>query len=130
MAYNKKFASNSYLNLKYNLNNKFVFDLQTESYNPQPLQNYSDLLEDTFVSTFSINFNTNDLNITAGTIYEQFGSGVLLRTWEDRQLGINNSLLGIRTSYKKQNLSLVLLCLLYTSPSPRDSCASRMPSSA
>ena len=72
-----------------------MFDLQTESYNPQPLQNYSDLLEDTFISTFSINFNTNDFNITAGTIYEQFGSGILLRTWEDRQLGINNSLLGI-----------------------------------
>ena len=51
--YDKKFASNSYLNLKYNLNNKWVFDLQTDSYLPLALQNYSDLLEDTFVSTFS-----------------------------------------------------------------------------
>ena len=107
--YDKKFASNSYLNLKYNLNNKWVFDLQTESYLPLALQNYSDLLEDTFVSTFSINFNPNDFNFTLGTIYEQFGSGMLLRTWEDRQLGINNSLWGIRTSYKKQNLRFVLL---------------------
>ena len=89
--YDKKFASNSYLNLKYNLNNKWVFDLQTESYLPLALQNYSDLLEDTFVSTFSINFNPNDFNFTLGTIYEQFGSGMLLRTWEDRQLGINKS---------------------------------------
>ena len=54
--YDEKFASNTYLNLKYNLNNKWVFDLQTESYLPKQLQNYSDLLEDTFVSTFSINF--------------------------------------------------------------------------
>ena len=107
--YDKKFASNNYLNLKYNLNNKWVFDLQTESYLPLALQNYSDLLEDTFVSTFSINFNPNDFNFTLGTIYEQFGSGMLLRTWEDRQLGINNSLWGIRASYKKQNLRFVLL---------------------
>ena len=107
--YDEKFASNTYLNLKYNLNNKWVFDLQTESYLPKQLQNYSDLLEDTFVSTFSINFNPSDFNFTLGTIYEQFGSGMLLRTWEDRQLGINNSLWGIRTSYKKQNLKFVLL---------------------
>jgi hypothetical protein len=75
--YDKKFASNTYLNLKYNLNNKWVFDLQTESYLPKQLQNYSDLLEDTFISTFSINFNTNNFNFTAGTIYEQLGSGIL-----------------------------------------------------
>ncbi len=107
--YNKKFASNSYLNLKYNLNNKWVFDLQTESYIPKQLQNYSDLLEDTFISTFSIDFNTTNFNFTLGTLYEQFGSGILLRTWEDRQLGINNSLWGIRSSYNKDNLSFVLL---------------------
>ncbi len=107
--YNKKFASNSYLNLKYNLNNKWVFDLQTESYIPKQLQNYSDLLEDTFISTFSIDFNTTNFNFTLGTLYEQFGSGILLRTWEDRQLGINNSLWGIRSSYNKGNLSFVLL---------------------
>ena len=59
--YDKKFASNSYLNIKYNLNNKWVFDLQTESYLPKQLQNYSDLLEDTFISTFSIDFNTTNL---------------------------------------------------------------------
>ena len=107
--YDKKFASNSYLNIKYNLNNKWVFDLQTESYIPKQLQNYSDLLEDTFISTFSIDFNTTNFNFTLGTLYEQFGSGILLRTWEDRQLGINNSLWGIRSSYNKDNLSFVLL---------------------
>ena len=107
--YDKKFASNSYLNIKYNLNNKWVFDLQTESYIPKQLQNYSDLLEDTFISTFSIDFNTTNFNFTLGTLYEQFGSGILLRTWEDRQLGINNSLWGIRSSYNKGNLSFVLL---------------------
>ena len=62
--YDEKFASNTYLNLKYNLNNKWIFDLQTESYLPRQLQNYSDLLEDTFISTFSIDFNTNNFNLS------------------------------------------------------------------
>ncbi len=107
--YDKKLASNNYLNLKYNLNNKWIFELQTESYLPIALQNYSDLLEDTFISTLSINFNPNDFNYTIGTIYEQFGSGMILRTWEDRQLGINNSLFGFRGSYKKEGVRFLIL---------------------
>ena len=31
---------------------------------------------------------------------------------------------------KNDSIALVILCLLYTSPSPRDSASSRMPSSA
>lgn len=34
--------------------------------------------------------------LTLGTFYEQFGSGFILRTYEDRSLGIDNSLLGAR----------------------------------
>ena len=34
--------------------------------------------------------------LTAGTFYEQFGAGLILRTYEDRSLGIDNSLLGGR----------------------------------
>ncbi len=35
-----------------------------------------------------------NLEITAGNFYEQFGSGFILRTYEERTLGIDNSLLG------------------------------------
>ena len=38
--------------------------------------------------------------ITAGTFYEQFGSGFILRTYEERSLGIDNSLLGGRVTVK------------------------------
>lgn len=34
--------------------------------------------------------------LTAGTFYEQFGSGFILRAYEDRNLGIDNSILGGR----------------------------------
>ena len=36
------------------------------------------------------------VELTAGTFYEQFGSGFVLRTYEERSLGIDNSLLGGR----------------------------------
>ena len=44
--------------------------------------------------------------MTIGSIYEQFGSGLILRTWEDRQLGINNSIWGLRSTYENENISL------------------------
>ena len=42
----------------------------------------------------------NNLTLTAGNFYEQFGSGVALRAYEDRALGIDNALFGLRGSYK------------------------------
>ena len=41
--------------------------------------------------------------LTAGTFYEQFGSGFILRTYEERSLGIDNSLLGGRLVVKPFN---------------------------
>lgn len=38
--------------------------------------------------------------LTGGTFYEQFGSGFILRTYEERSLGIDNSLLGGRVVLK------------------------------
>ena len=38
--------------------------------------------------------------LTAGTFYEQFGSGFILRTYEERSLGIDNSLLGGRLTIR------------------------------
>ncbi len=38
--------------------------------------------------------------LTLGTFYEQFGSGFILRTYEERSLGVDNSLLGARLVMK------------------------------
>ena len=84
--YKDKFASNNYLNLKYILNSRWNFEVQVESYSPIRLQNYSDSFENTHLSTLNINYSKNTFGFTIGSIYEQFGSGLILRTWEDRQL--------------------------------------------
>lgn len=41
-----------------------------------------------------------NVELTAGNFYEQFGSGFILRTYEERSLGIDNSLLGGRVVYR------------------------------
>ena len=44
--------------------------------------------------------NKPSAELTAGTFYEQFGSGFILRTYEERTLGIDNSLFGGRVQVK------------------------------
>ena len=40
------------------------------------------------------------MELTVGDYYEQFGSGFVLRTYEERSLGIDNALRGARINYK------------------------------
>ena len=42
--------------------------------------------------------------MTAGTFYDQFGSGLLFRAWEDRTLGMNNAVMGARVTYNYKGI--------------------------
>ena len=99
-TYEDRFRSNNYLNLKSSIVNNWNFELQIESYLPTALLNYSPNFKDTGISTFKIQYNKKDLNISLGNFYEQFGSGMILRSWEDRSLGINNSIRGLNAKYR------------------------------
>lgn len=41
-------------------------------------------------------YNGDQISITVGSFYEQFGTGMVLRTWEDRGLGVDYALDGLR----------------------------------
>lgn len=94
--------SNNYLKLDYSYRN-WGAGIQVESYLPKPLLSYSDKYEGTNVSTFYAAYRSAKLDVRAGYFYEQFGSGLILRSWEDRQLGINNALFGGRVTYRPFN---------------------------
>jgi len=95
-----RFRSNNYLNLKSNIKNKWNFELQIESFEPEPLLNFSPNFKKTNISTFNVQYVNTNLNIQAGNFYEQFGSGMILRFWEDKNLGINNSIRGLNAKYR------------------------------
>lgn len=99
-TYEDRFRSNNYLNLKSSIVNNWNFELQIESYLPTALLNYSPNFKDTGISTFNISYNKDNLNLSLGNFYEQFGSGMILRSWEDRSLGINNSIMGLNAKYR------------------------------
>lgn len=96
---NDNFRSNNYLNLNYGVHN-FSFGVQLEGYIPNAILNYSPSFNKKIdLATAFVNFKNKKINITLGYFYEQFGSGLALRSWEDRQLGINNALLGANIKF-------------------------------
>ena len=94
-------GSNNYLRL--DLTSRHIdAGLQAEYY-PVPLRGYQSELKGLGLPMGYIRYRTGNFDILGGNFYEQYGSGLLLRSWEDRQLGINNSIFGVRTSFNSRN---------------------------
>ncbi len=96
---NEAFRANNYFQLNYSLG-KFTAGAQYESYLPSALLGYSPVYDgNNGIATYYLNYKDEKIDVTGGFFYEQFGSGLILRAWEDRQLGINNAMKGIRVKF-------------------------------
>ncbi|MDX9852881.1 MAG: DUF6029 family protein [Tenuifilaceae bacterium] len=93
-----KIGSNNYLKLDYRYG-AFSAGLQYEAYLP-PLVGYSTSLEGNEVVHRYASYNSDFLSFTVGNFYEQFGSGLIFRAYEERSLGVNNSLDGVSIKVK------------------------------
>lgn len=94
-----RLRSNNYLNLMGKWKS-FTFGFQLESYAPKALLNYSPNLDKNLgIATYFANYKSEKIDVTAGYFYEQFGSGLILRSWEDRALGFNNAFKGLKINF-------------------------------
>lgn len=92
-----RFATNNYLKIDYN-RGKFSAGAQFEYYNPA-LVGYDSRLTGGGLTNVFVGWTDGRFGVTAGTFYEQFGSGLILRSYEDRALGFNNAIAGARITY-------------------------------
>jgi len=69
-------------------------------YLSHPLPGYENDFKGMGMPHFWLKGKLGEHELTVGTFYEQFGSGFILRTYEERSLGIDNSLLGGRVVVK------------------------------
>lgn len=86
-----------FLNFKYK---NWSAGIQGEAYEKNALLNMNPKYVGRNVATYFAQYKTEKIDLTAGYFYEQFGSGLLYRSWEDRALGINNALRGGRVIFK------------------------------
>jgi hypothetical protein len=92
---------NSYANVFYT-NGNFKAGMRLESYAPR-IQGYPDRFDGTGLGMRYVGYANSTLDVTLGNFYEQFGAGLLFRSYEDRALGYDNNMDGIRVIYKPKN---------------------------
>ncbi|MDR2890418.1 MAG: DUF6029 family protein [Alistipes sp.] len=99
-----RFGSNNYLKLDYSIGG-FTAGAQAELYAPV-LQGFNPNLQKSRITNKFVGWSDGKFNVTVGDFYEQFGSGIALRSWEDRALGFNNSLEGVRAGFSNDYVTV------------------------
>ncbi len=91
------YATNNYLKIDY-FKGRLSAGTQLEGYFPSTV-GYPFPVNKLSLSNLYVSWRDDSYSVTAGTYYEQLGSGLLFRSWEDRALGLNNAMLGARATY-------------------------------
>ncbi len=79
--------------------NGYNFIMRFDGFNNSPLLDPQDAYTDHGIGFWQASKQLNNLNITVGSFYDQFGTGAIFRAYEQRQLGIDYSIQGIRLVY-------------------------------
>src|ERR1700761_8933304 len=92
-------GSEGWLDLRYT-NKGFTVFARVDAFNNSNLKNPTEANTSFGIGAWSVSKQTKDLTITAGYIYDQVGSGILFRAYENRGLLIDNALVGFELKYK------------------------------
>ena len=89
--------NNAFLNINY-IKGNFRAGLRYESY-LNALADYDSEFEGNGIPFRYANYTIDGLEITVGNYYEQLGSGLIFRSYEEKGLGIDNAMDGVRLKY-------------------------------
>lgn len=89
----------SWLSLRYNYKG-FTATVRADALHNSNLYNPTQALSGFGIGAWSLSKDFRDLTITGGYIYDQIGSGILFRAYEDRGLLIDNALAGLHLRYR------------------------------
>ena len=96
-AVDEKILNNSYLNIIYTKGN-FSTGVRYESY-LNALQDFDRDYKGNGIPYRFATYTLDGLEVTVGNYYEQFGSGLVFKSYEEKGLGLDNSMDGIRIKY-------------------------------
>lgn len=94
----EKSLVNSYTNINYR-HSGFKAGVRVETYLPRIL-GYPDRFDGTGLGYRYFGYKNDIVDVTVGNFYDQFGSGLIFRAYEDRALGFDNMMNGFRIKLK------------------------------
>lgn len=89
---------NGFANFIYT-NGNFSAGMRYESY-MNPILGYPTGFKGNGLGYRFASFTNDNMSVTVGNYYEQFGNGLIYRTFEERGLGYDNAMDGVRVTYK------------------------------
>ncbi len=102
---NLKVGCDAWFNLNYT-NEKYEFDagMRFDGFYNSILRVPTTPYTGVGIGNFYLRKKIKDLTVTAGYMYDQIGTGIIYRTYEERALGIDNALLGARLEYNVKDM--------------------------
>lgn len=94
----EKMLMNGFANIIYT-KGKFSAGIRYESY-LNARQGFDSRYQGNGIPYRYATYKADELEVTVGNFYQQFGNGFILRSYEDRGLGFDNALDGIRLKYE------------------------------
>ena len=94
----EKLLTNARADILYT-NGNFSAGLRYEAY-LGPMLGFNSQYTGQGIANYFVSYKTQTFAVTAGHFYEQFGSGMTLRAYEDRYLGLDNALRGVNVTYR------------------------------
>lgn len=95
-------SADAWLFMQYRIKG-YQFTMRYDAFNNSPLLDPQDAYTDHGIGFWQASKNIDNLDITVGSFYDQFGSGILFRSYEQRMIGIDYAMQGIRLKYKLGN---------------------------
>ena len=98
----ESFGAYGFGKLQYQLGD-FTAGMRFEAYQTTPMSGFDNRVKGMGVANFFATYDNGTIGVTVGDIYDQFGNGLIFRTYEEWTLGFDNSLRGIRAVYRPWN---------------------------
>jgi hypothetical protein len=92
-------SAEAWLFLNYDIKG-FHIGARYDLFNNSNLLNPSSSYTGQGLGFWQIKKNIGDLELTAGSFYDQFGSGIIFRAYENRLIGIDYAMEGVRAKYQ------------------------------
>ncbi|MEO6038394.1 MAG: DUF6029 family protein, partial [Saprospiraceae bacterium] len=95
----QKFGAESWLTLNYS-NWGFDIGVRFDVFNNSNLLNPVGSYTDEGIGRWYVHKKVDKFDLSAGYLYDQIGSGIIFRAYEERALAIDNALYGVRLGYE------------------------------